>query len=275
MILWGNDFQPEGLWIAAVWEFWEQTLIYCCSSLHLMHTISILKIMVFSNLTISALSLHPPAILFSLSAVSVGVWCSSERLCCLVSWSVWWRAWGTLEMITGTSCFIWEIKAEIQKPWNIRIKALSLPFITFLVLMFYLCFYYISLPDYPGSFFCLIPVPWCHIEHPCGIHLSPQVFVPGFPLVLAPFLLLYHSVAFLFACFGQSGTWWESRPWDDRDGFSCSLFWCPEPQLCPAAKKGIRARKVLSNPQKKQAIEAPKWSEIKADRICRGFSPKG
>lgn len=101
MILWGNDFQPEGLWIAAVWEFREQTLIYCCSSLHLMHTISILKIMVFSNLTISALSLHLPAILFSLSAVSVGAWCNSETLCSLVSWSVWWRAWSSLEMITG------------------------------------------------------------------------------------------------------------------------------------------------------------------------------
>lgn len=219
MILWGNDFQPEGLWIAAVWEFREQTLIYCCSSLHLMHTISILKIMVFSNLTISALSLHLPAILFSLSAVSVGAWLSSEMLCCLVSWSVWWRAWGSLEMITGTSCFTWEIKAEIQKPWNMRTKALSVASITFLVLMFYLCFYYISLPDYPVSFFCLIPIPWCHIKCLYGIHLSPQVFIPGFSLVLAPFLLLCSSVAFLFTWFGQWGTWWESRAWDDRDGF--------------------------------------------------------
>lgn len=170
-----------------------------------MHTISVLKIMAFSNLTISALSLHLPAILFSLSAVSVDAWCGSEKLRCLVSWSVWWRAWVSLEMIAGTSYFTWEIKAEIQKPWNMRTKALSVAFITFLELMFYLCFYYISLPDYPGSFFCLIPIPWCHIKHPCGIHLSPQGFVPGFSLALALFLLLCSSMGFLFAWFGQWG----------------------------------------------------------------------
>lgn len=237
MILWGNDFQPKGLWTAAVSEFWEQTLIYCCSSLHLMHTISILKIMVFSNLTISALSLHLPAILLSLSAVSVDAWCSSEKLCCLVSWSVWWRAWGSLEMITSTSCFTWEIKAEIQKPWNMRTTALSVAFITFLVFMFYLCFYYISLPDYPGSFFCLIPIPWRHIKHPYGIHLSPQVFVPGFSLVLAPFLLLCSSVAFLSAGFGQWGAWWESRAWDYRDGF-LALF------------SGARSRRHVQQPRR-------------------------
>lgn len=179
-------------------------------------------------------------------------------------------------MITGTRCFTWEIKAEVQKPWNMRIKALSVAFITFLVLMFYPCFYYISLPDYPASFFCLIPIPWCHIKHPYGIHLSPQVFVPGFSLALAPLLLLCSSVAFLFAWFGQWGTWWESRQGLRWQGcFFSSLFWCLEPQSCPAARKGIIARKVLSNPQKKQALEAPKWSEIKAERICRGFSPKG
>jgi len=41
------------------------------------------------------------------------------------------------------------------------IKAISVAFDHFLVLMFYLRFYCISLPDYPGSFFCLVPVPWC------------------------------------------------------------------------------------------------------------------
>lgn len=206
MILWGNDFQPEGLWIAAVWEFQEQTLIYCCSSLHLMHTISILKIMVFSNLTISALSLHLSAILFILSLFQ---WVFGVAMRHFADF--WfpglfgWRAWGTLEMITGTSCFTWEIKAEIQKPWHMRIKAFSVAFIIFLVLMLSLCFYYISLSDYPGSFFCLIPICWCHIKHPYGIHLSPQVFVPGFSLVLAPLLLLFRSVLSSLLDLGSEG----------------------------------------------------------------------
>lgn len=173
MILWGNDFQPEGLWIAAVWEFREQTLIYCCSSLHLMHTISILKIMVFSNLTISALSLCLPAILFSLSAVSVGVWCSSETdtllfgfLVCLVETLGYSRNDNKHKLLYMRNRS-WNSEALKHENYALICGLHHLP-----CAYAYLCLYYISLPDYPGSFFCLIPIPWCHIKHPYGISLS-------------------------------------------------------------------------------------------------------
>lgn len=75
----------------------------------------------------------------------------------------------------------------------------------------------------------------------------PQVLSHGFFLFLVPFLLLYSSAAF-----GQWGTLGGPHGLRWQGWFSGSLFLCPDSQPCPAAKKGIVARKVLSKPQKPQ-----------------------
>lgn len=273
MILWGNDFQPEGLWIAAVWEFREQTLIYCCSSLHLMHTISILKIMVFSNLTISAPSLCLPAILFSLSAVSVGVWCSSETdtllfgfLVCLVETLGYSRNDNKHKLLYMRNRS-WNSEALKHENYALICGlhhlpcayALSMPLLYIIARLSWLIF----LP-HPNSLMSYQASLWDQ-SLPLGVC---SWLLPG-PCPISPALqFCYFLLCLIWAVVGAQGLRWQG--W-----FSCSLFWCSEPQSCPAAKKGIIARKVLSNPQKKQALEAPKWSEIKADRLCRGFSPKG